>query len=424
MKHKKTDTGTVLRICLILFTFLLCLQQNSYAIQAVYTIQTGSFESIDDAHKQFSHIVKELNDIKLDNLRIEKIGDFYSVRLGKFKAYSKAEQLNKTITPYFSQSYILKAYIKDERIVRLYKGSSFVYDNRDQEESLPVSVTKNVESQEPEKADKEIEFRISAEAHERKGDIHAGYNSYILAIEEYNQALKQGINDPILHWKLALLLYQEGFVEKAVVEMEKAAAMSPDAENIRIELGKLYFASNRLEMAKDQFIAVLEINPGYASIYYYLTELFIRMEDYSMAWMSINMARRLGFRGQEIMERLRVSSKEPDIGKMKGNEEDLYIRQIVVDTYDKARDLKMLISEGELFENIAQKESKEASAERGGFMGHFKPSELHPEISKALLDREVLSNPVIVKTENGFHIVQRILPFDIPSNNKKTDITK
>ncbi len=285
-------------------------------------------------------------------------------------------------------------------------------------------MTKNVESQEPEKADKKIEFRISAEAHVRKGDIHAGYNSYILAIEEYNQAVKQGISHPNLHWKLALLLYQAGFVEKAVVEMEKAASMSPDAENIRIELGKLYFASNRPEMAKEQFIAVLKINPGYASIYYYLTELFIRIEDYNMAWMSINMARRLGFRSQEIMERLRASSKEPDIGQMKGNEEDLYIRQILVDTYDKARDLKKLISEGELFENIAQEESKEDSAERGGFIGHFKPSELHPEISKALLAREVFANPVIVETENGFHIVQRILPFALPSNNKKTNITK
>ncbi len=280
-----------------------------------------------------------------------------------------------------------------------------------------------VESQEPEKADEKIEFQTSAEALERKGDIHAGNNSSFLAIEEYNQALKQGISHPILHWKLALLLYQTGFVEKAVVEMEKAAAISPDVENISIELGKLYFASNRLEMAKEQFIAVLEINPGYASIYYYLTELFIRIEDYDMAWMSFNMAIRLGFRSQKTIKILRALSKEPDIGPMKGNEEDLYIRQILVDTYDKAQDLKKLISEGELFEDIATKESRGANAERGGFMGHFKPSELHPEISKALLARGILANPVIVETENGFHIVQRILPFALPSNNK-TNITK
>jgi peptidyl-prolyl cis-trans isomerase C len=398
------------------------LQQNSYAIQAVYTIQTGSFESIDDAHKQFSSIVQELNDIRLDNLRIEKIGDFYSVRLGKFKAYSKAEQLNKAITPHFSQSYVLKAYITDERIVHLYKESSFE-DNRDQEESLPVSVTKKVESQEPEKADEKIKFRISAEALERKGDIHAGNGSSFLAIEEYNQALKQGTGNPILHWKLSLLLYQTGFVEKAVVEMEKAAAISPDLENISIELGKLYFASNRLEMAKEQFISVLEMNPGYASIYYYLTELFIRLEDYNMAWMSFDMARRLGFRSQETMKRLRASSKEPDIDPVKSSEEDLYIRQILVDTYDKAQDLKKLISEGELFEDIAKEKSKGANAERGGFMGHFKPSELHPKISKTLLARGILANPVIVETENGFHIVQRILPFALPYNNK-TNITK
>ncbi|MBW1669956.1 MAG: peptidylprolyl isomerase [Deltaproteobacteria bacterium] len=70
------------------------------------------------------------------------------------------------------------------------------------------------------------------------------------------------------------------------------------------------------------------------------------------------------------------------------------------------------ISGGELFEDIAFKESLGPNANVGGFMGHFTLSELHPKLANALLEREVLADPVIVETKQGFHIIQRIVPFD------------
>jgi tetratricopeptide (TPR) repeat protein len=381
-------------------------------------VQTGSFDSAEAAQKQFDSIVQGLNEKDLDNLRIEKIGEFYSVRLGKFKGYSFAEKLVKKIKPGFSNAFTIEAYIKDERIVRSYKRPSVVDDPGVKEEPLPVPVSGNAEEQVPDKISEKTEKGRLAAAHEKKGDMHANNNSYILAIEEYRLAIKQGASFPDLHWKLALILYQAGFVEESVIDMEKAVALSPDTDGSRIELGKLYLAVGRLEMAKEQFFAALEINPGYASVYYYLGELFLRTGEYDMAWLSVNMAKRLGHTGQDLIRKLRALSKEPDLYPQKESGEYLYIRQILVDTYEKALDIVEQISEGELFEYVAIKESIGPNDERGGFMGRFKPSELHPGIAGKLLAEEVLADPVIIETENGFHIVQRIMPFDLNSWKK------
>jgi cell division protein FtsN len=61
------------------------------ASQRIYTIQTGSFIKIERAQKQFDLIVKGLNEKELDYLRIEKIGKFYGVRLGKFISIAEAK---------------------------------------------------------------------------------------------------------------------------------------------------------------------------------------------------------------------------------------------------------------------------------------------------------------------------------------------
>jgi tetratricopeptide (TPR) repeat protein len=414
---KRTSHNLVFKICLVLLILLLYPPLNSHALQSVYTVQTGSFASAAAAQNQFDSIVRELNEEDLGNLRIEKIGGFYSVRLGKFKGYSVAERLVKKIKSVFSKAFTIEAYIKVERIVRAYKRPPVVDDPVVKEESL-------IKAQVPDKTSEKTETGMSAEAHakaqahEKKGDMHADNNSFILAIEEYRLAIKHGANYTDLQWKLAVLLYQSGFVEESVIEMEKAVALSPDTDGLRIELGKLYLAGGRLEMAKEQFFAALEINPGYASVYYYLGELFLRTGEYNMAWLSVTMAKRLGHTGKDLIRKLSGLSKEPQLHPGKESGEDLYIRQILVRTHEKALNIVEQISDGELFEYVAMKESIGPNAERGGFMGRVKSSEIHPGIAGKLLTEEVLANPVIVETENGFHIVQRIMPFDLNSWKK------
>jgi tetratricopeptide (TPR) repeat protein len=398
--------------CFILSFFLLFLPLISYSSQLFYTIQAGSFIKVAAAQKQFNSIVQKLNKKELDNLRIEKIGELYSVRLGKFKDYPDAEKFLKSIKTRLSRSIVMEVYIKDERIIKLYTASSSVDKQMVKEKPLSSPLPKKIKPQLTEKADKKIKTEVSALAHEKKGDKYVTVNRFLMATEEYRQAINQGINDPNLFRELALILYKTGFVDEAIVEMEKAVNLSPYADILRIELGILYFAKDRLEKAKEQFFAALKINPGLTHAYYYLGELFLRTGDYDMAWLCVNMAKRYGYKGQDIIRKLSVLSKEPDVDLWNKSEEDVYIRQIFVDDYKKAENIVDRISGGELFEDIAFKESLGPNANVGGFMGHLSLSDMDPKFANVLREREVLADPVIVETKRGFHIIQRIVPFD------------
>ena len=94
---------------------------DQYTLRTIYTIQTGSLTKKVDAQKQFKFIIQDLNEKELDFLRIEKVGKYYTVRLGKFEDYATTEKFLQTIKPQFPTSIILKAYIKDDRIVKLYE---------------------------------------------------------------------------------------------------------------------------------------------------------------------------------------------------------------------------------------------------------------------------------------------------------------
>ncbi len=88
----------------------------------IYTIQTGSFNKVLPAKNQYNSIIQGLNGKELDYLRIEKVGEFYSVRLGKFDGYTATKKFLRSINTKLSEALILKAYIKDERIIRLFKS--------------------------------------------------------------------------------------------------------------------------------------------------------------------------------------------------------------------------------------------------------------------------------------------------------------
>ena len=104
---------------LSLFLFL---SLTSYASELVYTIQTGSFTHINDAQQQYDSILQEANLKQLNYLRIEKVGDYYSVRVGNFENWASAVSMLKGMNPAHSKALILQAYIKDERIKKLYRG--------------------------------------------------------------------------------------------------------------------------------------------------------------------------------------------------------------------------------------------------------------------------------------------------------------
>jgi hypothetical protein len=94
---------------------------SQYVSKSIYTIQTGSFLKMERAQKQFDSVLQVLNGKEFGFLRIEKIGKYYSVRLGRFDNYNTTEKFFKVIKPQLSTAIILKAYIKNERIIKLYE---------------------------------------------------------------------------------------------------------------------------------------------------------------------------------------------------------------------------------------------------------------------------------------------------------------
>lgn len=262
------------------------------------------------------------------------------------------------------------------------------------------------------------------ESHVKKGDNYVKEERFFMAIEEYREAIKQGVNHPALYRELAATLYYVGLVDDAIIEMEKAvdlsfqqnssgADLSSNIDSLSLELGILYLVKDNTEKAKEQFFNVLKINPGSTEAYYYLGELFLKTKDYNMAWMCAQMAQRLGHKGQDLIRKLSAVSQKPSVLPWDDADEDFYIRQILVDTREKAEEILNRIAEGELFEYLANNESLEPILIRGGFVGRFKHSELHPKIAEALTGQEVLSVPAIVETEKGILLVQRIVPFNI-----------
>jgi hypothetical protein len=62
-----------------------------------------------------------LNGKEFSFLRIEKIGKYYSVRLGRFDNYNNTKKFLQEIKSQLSEAVILKVHIKNERLVRLYE---------------------------------------------------------------------------------------------------------------------------------------------------------------------------------------------------------------------------------------------------------------------------------------------------------------
>lgn len=121
MKKLKLCIIQVIRV-LMLLSVLLWVPLTSHASQLVYTIQSGSFVHEADAQKQFDSLKKGLSEKDLDYLRIEKIGKYYSVRIGNYKNRDNAEKNLQAMSPHLSGALLTKAYIKDERVKRIYRA--------------------------------------------------------------------------------------------------------------------------------------------------------------------------------------------------------------------------------------------------------------------------------------------------------------
>ncbi len=253
---------------------------------------------------------------------------------------------------------------------------------------------------------------VSGLANVRLGNVYMKDNRNFMAINEYKQAIQKGVKDPEVFRNLAVIYYKLGLMDEAMAEMEKALTLSPESIFFHYDLGVISMANGKMKQAKHQFMEVLARNPGSSYAYYYLGEICYRMREYDMAWLFARMAERLGHHGKDLIEKLHAVSREPDVVPWEYAGDNLVIRQILVHSREVAESLVQKIADGELFEILAARYDKGNDPVLGGYLGSFQPVQVHPGIAEALLKEKIFSTPTIVATEEGFHVLQRIAPFD------------
>jgi len=379
-----------------------------HSSEEFYTVQTASFAELDDARTYYESVVKTLSEGLLDHLRIEKIGNYYTVRIGKFQDVNRAEAFLHRIKKPFPASIMRRAYILNERIKLKYTPDRPAAEEKISVQTLMdpgrdvsrVWISNKHKIPDPDAAE-----------YEKSGNRSLKAGDYFKAAGEFRMAIDGGREHPVTYWKLAEALYELKFVDEAIVELEKAVTLSPVNDVLKIELAKLYLVKDRLDDARQQLAAALKINPCSADLHYYLGEVLLRMKEYRKAWYCAKAAQGLGYRSKNLIGKLSLISEEPGAYPWDENG-SIHIRQILVQDYETAGVILKRISDGELFEDIADVESMIPGKPLGGYMGSYDKSELHPKILSALLSQSVFADPVIVETENGFHIVQRVANFD------------
>lgn len=394
----------------------------------IYTVQSGCYEKMETARKLYVKLTDELDKTFLDFLRIEEVGRSYCVRLGKFKEEESAKKFHQQIKPLLGSSTLLKAYVLDERVRKMYFHPRKV--------DGPVTLSKH----EPAGGERTVSGagRDSAgSVHEKRGDRYVEEKRLLSAAEEYQLAIRDDPDNATLTWKLAELLYDLELVDDAFKFMQKAISLSPgeakwrrklgmlyydhdrlgeaeeqfiallalnpEAPDINYYLGRIYLARNMPDNARDQFIEALKLNPGSAASYYYLGKTYFQKNNRVMAWTAVLTAERLGYESEDFVNEMTKVSKRPEV-PWDSDSKNLLIRQIVVQSRDRAEDIIFRLSQGENYESIAN----DKMGEPGETLEYRDPAELDAKIAGISQQLKIFAEPVIVETQSGFHVIQRI----------------
>ena len=251
----------------ILLILLLCFPVHSYASQLIYTIQTGSFLHIAEARKQFDSLVQLFNDKELDHFRIEKIGKYYSVRLGTFDKRSEVEQALSSMKERFASFLIMKAYYKEERIEKLYVPAKTETD-------APQTITEPLTGQHPvniqpqaaenvvDNADKKAETNPSEKEIEATSDA-VEKKRYEDALEVIKAGLAKRPEDPEFNGRYGTILFRMKQPAEAILYLRKAAELSPRVPEYHSYIGYCFLLLSRFDEAVEEFNTAVTISPSH-----------------------------------------------------------------------------------------------------------------------------------------------------------------
>ncbi|MCL1948131.1 MAG: peptidylprolyl isomerase [Turicibacter sp.] len=130
----------------------------------------------------------------------------------------------------------------------------------------------------------------------------------------------------------------------------------------------------------------------------------------------------------QLFKNLHVSDEEAqayyEANKGQFAEPTVRASHILVDSEEKANELKAAINDGASFEELAKAESSCPSSERGGDLGEFGRGQMVPEFEQAAFDMEPGQVSDVVSTQFGHHLIKLVDRNDtVPFDGVKEQIT-
>ncbi|MEE8329774.1 MAG: tetratricopeptide repeat protein [Thermodesulfovibrionia bacterium] len=262
-----------LMIFLTVFVFLLCLPGNSYAQESAYTIQIGSFLELEPAEKQFDLLKQGLKEENIDYLRVEKIGKYYSVRLGKFKDNAEAKKALPVVKRHVAAAITMKSYFIEKRMIKLYRPPGLAEDPSVKEAVKEVKPGVEKKEPEPEKAESRVTEKVSQKPVEKRklepiekqiekisGLVNKG--DYKKALEIIEKEIKVRQESPELYGWYGVVLLKMDNPARAITNFQKAAELSPNVSDYHNGGGYSLFYLSRFNEAIDEFNKALSLNPA------------------------------------------------------------------------------------------------------------------------------------------------------------------
>jgi tetratricopeptide (TPR) repeat protein len=244
---------------------------------SIYTIQIATYVTLERAQKQFQQLADKLDPHNRDYLRIERVKQYFPLRLGLFKGKMEANEFLLTVKSAIPSAIVVKSVFLDERIEQMYGLQKEAEEEKPLQTTLPkVEDIKPRHESSPEvAAGKEPETApVMTESESVSKDIPvedkiAAINNLIY-INDYESALeiiKNEIKEQPYHLELNALygavLLRTYRPKEAQQYLKKAVELSPSTPDYHNGLGYCYFYLDEYGKAIESFKQAVSLEPDH-----------------------------------------------------------------------------------------------------------------------------------------------------------------
>jgi tetratricopeptide (TPR) repeat protein len=242
-----------------------------------------------------------------------------------------------------------------------------------------------------------------AVAYNALGVIYSQQGDLEKALQQFDKAisLKQPYFKAIYN-KFNLLL-GEGKLDEAIKQLEDVVQKYPDHADGYINLGVLAGRKGEIDKAIGYFDKAIALDGKDFDAYFKKGQMLVLQKRYEEALTCFRKALEIEPRYTPATQASRLIE---DIIEKK-REGYVRVRQILVTDPEVARRIKEELDKGADFAAFAARYSADASSKFGGDLGFIKRGDLLPEIENVIFELKVGEVSKIVMSARGFHIFKR-----------------